>query len=107
MPVSRQTSNGPDWQDVTTAAIHFAADWDGIVTMELKPYGTDRSPKLTITAKLWEDSVAIGVADCLASASVSMPGRAAGDLSAGLLLALYELDKEMYRRATGVSPIRR
>lgn len=107
MASSRGTLNGPDWKDVVGAAQAFAQDWSGVVTLSLRPAGTLKNPILTIVAQLWADQRSVGVVRPLASASVSMPGSGVGDIHAAALSALYELDKEIYRREIGVSPIGR
>jgi len=99
------TSNGPDWQDVTRAALDYAETWGGAVTIHLRPYGTQKDPRMTVVASLYADQAAVGVLKPLASASVALPGGTAGGTSAAALLALYELDKEIYRREIGLSPI--
>jgi len=76
---------------------------DGWVALMLRPYGTDKRPGLTVVAAFYTEMRDVGVVPPLASANVSMPGSGAGDLDAACLSAVYELDKEMYRRATGIS----
>lgn len=107
MATSRTTLNSPDWQDATRAALCFAADWQGSVRIVLSPYGSENRPGLTVTAHLYADQTAAMGAKPLASASVSIDGGGAGALSAGVLSALYELDKVIYRREIGISPPRR
>lgn len=99
---SRDTQNGPDWKDVARAAQEYAQQWQGVVTLSLRPYGTGKHSKMTVIAQLWPEVAAIGVVPPLASASVNLPGNAAGDTDVALLLALYELDKEVYRREIGM-----
>jgi len=101
------TSNGPDWKDVTRAALEYMRDWNGVVTVSLRPYGTDKQPGMTVVAQLWADQKSVGAVAPLASASVSLSAYGASGTSAAALASLYELDKEVYRREMGVSPIRR
>jgi len=62
---------------------------------------------MTVVASLYASQEAIGVAKPLASASVALPGTKGMDTAAAALAALYELDKEIYRREIGISPIGR
>lgn len=101
------TSNGPDWRDVVAAANAYGRDWDAFVALHLRPGGTEKSPRMTVVAAVYTEIKDVGVAKPLASASVLIPGSSAGGISAAALSALYELDKEMYRMTTGISPIRR
>jgi hypothetical protein len=103
---SRDTLNGPDWKDVTSAANHFARDWGAFVGVVMRPSGSDRHPVLTMVACVWGELRDVGVAPPLVSASVSMPGSGAGDMCAAALSALYELDKQMYRQTIGLPPPR-
>jgi len=85
----------------------FGKDWQGSVRIVLSPYGSETRPAMTVVAHLYADEKAAMGAKPLASASVSLDGGGAGALSAAALSALYELDKEIYRREIGVSPPRR
>lgn len=91
---------------MVSATKQFSQDWNGCVTISLRPYGTFEDPKMTVVAQLWADQKAVGVAKPLASASVLLSTNGGGGTSAACLLALYELDKEVYRREVGVSAIR-
>lgn len=104
MASSRDTSNGPDWRDVARAALEFSNLWQGVVTIHLRPYGTQNAPKMTVVASLWADQKSVGVAKPLASASVNLPGTGGGDFDAVALLALYELDREVFRREAKMPP---
>lgn len=103
MASSRDTSNGPDWKDVTRALLDFQRSWEHPITIRLVPSGTFKFPKLTMQACAWSEDPESPAATCLAYASVSMPGNGAGDLCAALLLLGYELDKDVYRREMGIS----
>lgn len=105
MASSRVSSNGPDWKDVTWAAQQYAEDWNGCVTIVLRPAGTPKRPTMEVVANLYADQAASRGAKPLASASVSLSVVRDGDTSAAALLALYELDKEIYRREIGFSHI--
>lgn len=89
------------------AANEFSRDWGGTVKILLSPYGSDKMPSMTVIAQLYADQQAAMDRKPLASASVNLNGGAGGALSAAALSALYELDKEIYRREIGISPIRR
>jgi len=99
------TSNGPDWTDVTRAALDYTRTWNGTVVLLLKPYGTDKKPEMTVEAHLYADQRAVTEAKPLASASVSIRTAPGGGLEAACLGALYELDKQVYRQEMGISPI--
>lgn len=107
MASSRETSNGPDWMDVVQAAHEFGKDWNGVVTVTLRPSGTLKDPVITVFAHLYADYRASWAQKPLASSSVLLSGKQGGDIAAAALSALYELDKEIYRQEIGVSPIRR
>lgn len=100
---NRMTQNGPDWRDVTSAALHYAEMWGKTVAIVLRPGGTGPHPVLTVVAQAYNFRSEVGVVQPWASASVAMPASGVGDLSAAALSALYELDKEVYRRETGIS----
>lgn len=105
---SRQgTSNGPDWKDVTWAAQEYARDWNGTVTIVLRPAGNQKLPTMSVVASLYADLSASQGARPLASASVSMHASGGMDIAAAALHALYELDKEIYRREIGFSHLER
>lgn len=89
---SRDTLNGPDWQDVTQAIANYEL-WQGTqITLTLEARPGKKVGDLIVTA------TALGVAPSfggqLPSASVSVSCRAAGyrELSATILKALYDLD---------------
>jgi hypothetical protein len=98
--------NGPDWRDVATAAREYAEQWNGCVTIVLSPYGSEKDPRWTVEARVYADRKAVGVAKPLGSSSVNCGQIGVGDIPAAALSALYELDKEMYRREIGISHIR-
>jgi hypothetical protein len=91
--------------DVCRAAAEYSQTWNGIVTLSLRPFGTDKKPDMCVVAQLYAEQKAIGVAKPLASASVSIRASGGGDIAAVCLGALYELDKQVYRQEMGLSPI--
>lgn len=105
MASSRSTLNAPDWKDVTAAAQFMASGLEGVITLSLRPAGSSKRPSMTVVAQLWREQREIGAVKPLASASVLLTMERGGALEAACLSALYELDKEMYRRTIGVSPI--
>lgn len=104
MASSRDSSNGPDWKDVASAAYHFESVWEGTVEIVGRVSGATRQPSLYWTAVLCRRNQETGEVERLDLASVSMLTRGSGDTNAALLLLLYELDKELYRRFEGFPP---
>jgi len=103
LPSSRDTSNGPDWRDVAAAAKHFEQEWEAHIVVELQWRTVSSQPHIVWIASAIEMGKPKAEAALLGSASVSMLTRGAGGTDAALLLLLYELDKDIYRRTIGVS----
>jgi hypothetical protein len=97
------SSNMPDWKDVVRAADHYAAELGGTIAVLLRPYGSQRQPAMTVVAELRYPRGENGEARPSVSASVQLTGGEGGALSAACLSALYELDREVYRRETGIT----
>lgn len=104
MASNRDTSNGPDWKDVAAAAYHFEEVWEARVEIVGKVSGATKQPTLYWTAVLIETDGKTGEVKRSDLASVSMLTRGGGDTNSALLLLLYELDKELYRRVEGFPP---
>lgn len=104
MASSRFSQNIPDWRDVSRAAMQFAQDWGGQVSIVLRPYGSQDKPQMTIVAQLFLPAGVSGGVAPWASASVAIAGGSVGAMSAAALSALYELDREVYRRSEGMGP---
>lgn len=102
MAVSRDTSNGPDWKDVTRALLHFEKELRASIKISLRAGGTEKSPILLMVASMLMENPVSGGPQLSASASVSMPGRGAGDIAAALHSLVYELDKDAYRQIEGI-----
>ena len=100
MASNRVTSNGPDWKDVVRAANEFSRDFGAPVALLLRPFGSDKAPAFTVVAEVRYPASGSGVASLSVSASVVLNGGGVGALSAACLSALFELDKEVYRRGT-------
>jgi len=85
--------------------LYMAQELGGTVAIMLHPYGSEKKPQMTVVAGFWAERSHVGVHKPLISASVNLSTSGVGGTSAACLLALYELDKEAYRREIGVSPI--
>lgn len=104
MPVSRDTSNGPDWKDITRVAHELAELWGCRVEVKLRPLGSPRRPELLVMAEAWRQDHVNGEVTRLGCSSVSMQSGRCGSLAAAAFVALYELDRDIYRQTEGVQP---
>lgn len=102
MASSRTSLNTPDWMDVATAieALQYTLQGRIVVTVQ---HTNARSLKaLSLTATLYKDDPDGLGPTVLASSSAFVQGGGIGATDTALLSLLYDLDRDYYRRETGV-----
>lgn len=104
MASSRLSSNGPDWKDVVVFLLEIQRDLNCKVEIVLRPAGTPGRPALDLEATALAVDTNQLVVRVLASAKLHLPGNNLGGLEAALYSLGHELDKDAYRRGTGMGP---
>lgn len=92
---SRDTSNGPDWKDVTQALVNYERFWQCQITLSIHLDGSDgvRIMMLEARADPTNDTNSGLLHSVLVSAS--MRSLNAVTLSAAILNVLHKLDREV------------
>ena len=97
MASSRDTRNGPDWQDVAAAVVNYQNFTGVVFVVELTATAGAKSPDLIVTAHGYEKATkALGVRP-LVSASVSCRAQGYVSLESAVMKALFDLDVALYR----------
>ena len=104
MAVSRSTSNGPDWRDAAIAFLDIEKTAGAPVMLRSEVRTKPSRPHFVWIAECLIPPHEDGAPPVLASASVSMITRGGGGTDAALLLLAYELDRDVYRKMTGIAP---
>ena len=102
MASSRISSNSPDWKDGVSALLAMGKALGGTTEVALRLSGTEGRPSARLMGRIVAMDHDQQAVRCLASASVGIGGNGCGDIPAALLSLAYELDRDCYRRTTGM-----
>jgi hypothetical protein len=98
LALRRDTSNGPDWKDVSRTMDALEEEWGKPVEILIYHSGTARQAELQLVARLMDLQSESGGVQHWASKRQSMRSGDAGDIPAALLSLLYGLDYEASAR---------
>ena len=102
MASSRTSLNTPDWMDVATAIQALQYTLQGRIVIALQHTNAKSLNALSLTATLFRDDEKAMGPTVLASASAFVQGGGIGATDTALLSLLYDLDRDYYRRETGI-----
>jgi len=94
---SRDTSNGPDWQDVAQAILNYQSFWQGRAELVLSAVAGPKTGDLVIVARVLSGEVEGPAPSIWASASVSCRREGYKGLESAIMKALFDLDIALYR----------
>jgi len=93
---SRDTSNGPDWQDVASALVNYERFTGVVFVVELTASEGAKSPDLLVTAQAFEKGSRSLGARPLVSVSVSCRRQGYLKVESAVMKAMYDLDVALY-----------
>lgn len=95
MALSRGTSNGPDWRDVTQAIVNYELLWQCRITLSIHLDGSDGVRYLMVEAKAEFNLESSGVPLHSVCVTSTMRQLNVQTLSAAMLNLLHKLDREI------------